>query len=317
MDLGTIARSLDAKRYLTFSNFSTDVRLVFANALTYNKPGSPYARYAKALLQLFDTSEKKMREDGRIPEVELVEGEETALPATKNANEQKVPIKRTVSGSKKDKNSAVVFPPAKENAPSKSNNIIAANDDSSDDSSSEEEQYSKIVMSTPMHPLQPPTHPSAPNDTNSDSDSDSGSESNIDDGGDDNARDLDFNTKGKLKPNTDDHQGATTSGHEDQNVLERDVGGTAVSRKTPRKMLINNSKVKQPAKLVETVTKIVHEKKKNAKAGKTKLVVKRTRDDDGDFISEVSGTDFPFNCIAGLDQLMGFSDDSNRAISQF
>lgn len=59
MDLGTVRERLLTGRYRTHNDFARDVRLVWRNALTYNKPGTPVHIMAEAMSNHF---EKKFTE---------------------------------------------------------------------------------------------------------------------------------------------------------------------------------------------------------------------------------------------------------------
>ena len=56
MDLGTIQRRLDAHRYQHPSEFVDDMRLVWSNAVAYNKPASPVHAAALHLREIFERS---------------------------------------------------------------------------------------------------------------------------------------------------------------------------------------------------------------------------------------------------------------------
>lgn len=76
MDLGTILSNLENGRYLSPDQFSKDVRLVWKNATTYNRPDSEIYITAERLRKLFDKriakitkTALKRRKDGTIPVV--------------------------------------------------------------------------------------------------------------------------------------------------------------------------------------------------------------------------------------------------------
>lgn len=76
MDLGTIQANLESGRYATPEHFAKDVRLVWKNATTYNRPDSEIYITAERLRKLFDKrmtkitkSQLKRRQDGTIPVV--------------------------------------------------------------------------------------------------------------------------------------------------------------------------------------------------------------------------------------------------------
>lgn len=50
MDLGLVKRKIEANQYFTPAEFAADFRLVFANAHTYNPPGSDVYVMASTLL---------------------------------------------------------------------------------------------------------------------------------------------------------------------------------------------------------------------------------------------------------------------------
>lgn len=54
MDLGTIKRRLEQKRYRSLKGFSDDVRQVWYNAILYNPPGSEVALIAEEFALYFD-----------------------------------------------------------------------------------------------------------------------------------------------------------------------------------------------------------------------------------------------------------------------
>lgn len=54
MDLGTIRRRLEGKRYRSLKGFSDDVRQVWYNAILYNPPGSEVALVAEEFALYFD-----------------------------------------------------------------------------------------------------------------------------------------------------------------------------------------------------------------------------------------------------------------------
>jgi hypothetical protein len=74
MDLGTIHTQLENGKYVTPDAFSKDVRLVWKNATTYNRPDSEIYTTAERLRKLFDKRVAKVtktalkrRKDGTIP----------------------------------------------------------------------------------------------------------------------------------------------------------------------------------------------------------------------------------------------------------
>eukprot|EP00461_Guttulinopsis_vulgaris_P003584 UN03585 len=74
MDLGTIQANLESGRYATPEHFAKDVRLVWKNATTYNRPDSEIYITAERLRKLFDKRMSKItktslkrRKDGSIP----------------------------------------------------------------------------------------------------------------------------------------------------------------------------------------------------------------------------------------------------------
>jgi len=54
IDLGTIKTKLAQQEYQTLEQFVADVRLVWSNCLTYNRPGSPICKVAQNLSQMFE-----------------------------------------------------------------------------------------------------------------------------------------------------------------------------------------------------------------------------------------------------------------------
>ncbi|KAM0683356.1 transcription initiation at TATA-containing promoter protein [Mitosporidium daphniae] len=54
MDLGTVKRKLEAKSYLTASEFESDVRLVFSNCYLYNAPDSEVVKLCRAVEKVFN-----------------------------------------------------------------------------------------------------------------------------------------------------------------------------------------------------------------------------------------------------------------------
>lgn len=54
MDLGTVKHNLFSGTYSTPSHFSSDVRLTFSNAMTYNPPGNPVYLMADTLSKFFE-----------------------------------------------------------------------------------------------------------------------------------------------------------------------------------------------------------------------------------------------------------------------
>jgi len=54
MDLGTIKKRLDGAKYSDAQKFASDVRLVWSNAMTYNRPDSDIYQTADKLSKLFE-----------------------------------------------------------------------------------------------------------------------------------------------------------------------------------------------------------------------------------------------------------------------
>uniref|UniRef100_A0A0D9V3J3 Bromo domain-containing protein n=1 Tax=Leersia perrieri TaxID=77586 RepID=A0A0D9V3J3_9ORYZ len=55
MDLGTVRRRLERRRYADAWAFAADVRLTFANAMSYNSPGDPVYESAAELSEIFES----------------------------------------------------------------------------------------------------------------------------------------------------------------------------------------------------------------------------------------------------------------------
>ena len=72
MDLGTVSQKLVDRLYSSYEQFSTDMRLIFSNCLLYNKRETPYAQFALALEQQFDSEELKLRSKGKLDNEERV-----------------------------------------------------------------------------------------------------------------------------------------------------------------------------------------------------------------------------------------------------
>lgn len=60
MDLGTINRKIDTGGYHTIEDFSSDVRLTFENAMTYNEEGSVVHGMAKEMKEKFNEERQKL-----------------------------------------------------------------------------------------------------------------------------------------------------------------------------------------------------------------------------------------------------------------
>jgi len=69
MDLSTVSEKLKVRAYEVYEDFACDVRLIFRNCVTYNKPDTLYAAYARVLEELFTVEEHKMRARGRLENV--------------------------------------------------------------------------------------------------------------------------------------------------------------------------------------------------------------------------------------------------------
>jgi len=70
MDLGTIKTKLDQGKYSgsgAADKFAADVRLVWTNAMTYNRPGSEIYTTADKLAKLFERKFGKLKKDGATP----------------------------------------------------------------------------------------------------------------------------------------------------------------------------------------------------------------------------------------------------------
>lgn len=60
MDLGTVEKKLNNDEYADIQAFAADVRLVWANCMHYNQPGSDVVRMAETLRDLFESKFQKM-----------------------------------------------------------------------------------------------------------------------------------------------------------------------------------------------------------------------------------------------------------------
>jgi len=63
MDLGTVKKRLDAAKYTAADKFAADVRLVWSNAMTYNRPDSEIYQTADKLSKLFERKWAKVLKD--------------------------------------------------------------------------------------------------------------------------------------------------------------------------------------------------------------------------------------------------------------
>jgi len=54
MDLGTVWANVEAAKYENPEQFALDVRMVWGNAMTYNRPGSEIYKVAEKYLKIFD-----------------------------------------------------------------------------------------------------------------------------------------------------------------------------------------------------------------------------------------------------------------------
>lgn len=59
MDLGTISAKFNSGMYKSRDDYAADVRLIVANACTYNAPGSPMNQAAKAFEETFERSKSR------------------------------------------------------------------------------------------------------------------------------------------------------------------------------------------------------------------------------------------------------------------
>jgi len=67
MDLGTVKKRLDGGKYPAADKFAADVRLVWSNAMTYNRPDSDIYQTADKLSKLFERKWAKVQKDGGPP----------------------------------------------------------------------------------------------------------------------------------------------------------------------------------------------------------------------------------------------------------
>jgi hypothetical protein len=66
MDLGTVEGRLMDGKYKDINTFASDVRLVFENCMTYNRPDSDLYATAEKLLKQFDKKFQKLKQVGSI-----------------------------------------------------------------------------------------------------------------------------------------------------------------------------------------------------------------------------------------------------------
>ncbi|XP_047333685.1 transcription factor GTE8-like [Impatiens glandulifera] len=89
MDFGTIRNNLALNKYLSPSDFLSDVRLTFSNALLYNPSGTPVHSMAETLSKFFEVRwkviEKKVLKDSSpiLEKTSLKEEKETPIPPSK------------------------------------------------------------------------------------------------------------------------------------------------------------------------------------------------------------------------------------------
>ncbi|KAJ1456661.1 hypothetical protein M885DRAFT_517057 [Pelagophyceae sp. CCMP2097] len=92
MDLGTIERRLDLNDYASWEAFSTDVRLVFTNAMTFNRdPAHQVHAAARFLLALFETRHDEVSETpGKRPGgVAFVGDDDDEAPARRGPSKRR------------------------------------------------------------------------------------------------------------------------------------------------------------------------------------------------------------------------------------
>ncbi|KAI9315007.1 hypothetical protein BX666DRAFT_1965766 [Dichotomocladium elegans] len=79
MDLGTIKTKLERSIYTSFDEFEKDVRLIFNNCYTYNRPGTYVYNEGQVLESIFDTELRAFRGKEEVQHITIVES-----PYTKN-----------------------------------------------------------------------------------------------------------------------------------------------------------------------------------------------------------------------------------------
>jgi len=65
MDLGTIHEKLEGGRYTSVSQFESDMRLVWTNCMTYNRPDSDLYQTAEKALKSFEKNIQKIKQSQR------------------------------------------------------------------------------------------------------------------------------------------------------------------------------------------------------------------------------------------------------------
>ncbi|KAL6076339.1 DNA-binding bromodomain-containing protein, putative isoform 4 [Balamuthia mandrillaris] len=85
MDLGTIKSNLEAALYDNEDDFAEDVRLVWSNALLYNRPGSDICVMASTLSDLFETRFEKIKSKLEEKEESIKSGMEETIKELRNS----------------------------------------------------------------------------------------------------------------------------------------------------------------------------------------------------------------------------------------
>ena len=100
MDFSTIANKLAAGSYSALDEWISDVRLVFSNCYTYNRPDNPVYSMGKNLEKSFDAMMKKMPTGAAGPGGPIPDGTTTVLPSsspTRRTSITELPRRRPAS----------------------------------------------------------------------------------------------------------------------------------------------------------------------------------------------------------------------------